>query len=110
MKADNDNEGIECVKMRLKGESPWGIVISKRDDVWHVKIDNEVAGDYSAVEFNRLLLSIFGDEDKSSTLVPVEDNRPHTHKFGDILPCKKLDGQWIPVEDFEYWKETYKRG
>jgi len=110
MQADNSNEEIEIVKMRLKGESPWGIVVSKSDDVWSVKIDNKVAGDYTPVEFKRLLLSIFGDEDKSQTIVDVEDNRPHTHKAGDVLECKEIDGQWVPVEDFEYWAKAYKRG
>jgi hypothetical protein len=108
MQADNSNENIEHVKMRLKGESPWGIVVSKSDDVWQIKIDNKVAGDYSPIEFSRRLLSIFGEEDKMTALVNVEDNRPHTYKFGDVLPCKELDGQWVPVEDYEYWKSAYK--
>jgi hypothetical protein len=108
MQTDNSNEHIEHVKMRLKGESPWGIVVTKSPDVWQIKIGNKVAGDYSAVEFNRLLQSIFSEEDKSGALVEVDDNRPHKHKFGDVLSCKELDGQWVPVEDYEYWQEVYK--
>ena len=108
MQADNSNRKIEHVKMRLKGESPWGIVVSNDGDFRKVKIDNKVAGDYSAVEFNRLLLSIFGDEDKSAALVDVKDNRPHLHKCGDVLLCRELDGQCVPVEDYEYWKQAYK--
>jgi hypothetical protein len=108
MQADNSNEHIEHVKMRLKGESPWGIVVSKSDDVWQIKIDNKVAGDYTPFEFNRLLGSLFRNNEGEISLADTKDNRLHTHKYGDVISCKELDGQWVPVEDYEYWKSAYK--
>ncbi|MEM7730813.1 MAG: hypothetical protein AAF311_16390 [Pseudomonadota bacterium] len=84
----------EVVKMRLPGESPWGIVRQRTlDGRAVIEINNRVDGDCTDAERAELAKAWFGED-----AAPLP--RMHNHRFGDLLLCEmSKDGRWKPVDD-----------
>jgi hypothetical protein len=73
----------EMMKIWLPGETPWAEVLSANPDGSRtVRIDNKVAGDYSADEFRQMLAKMFGrDADPRDK----HDYRKHAYKFNEVV-------------------------
>lgn len=81
-----EKDGRRFMKIWLPGESPWAEVIHDLgDDRYVARIDNKVAGDYSATEFSEMLAAVFGNGSKPSP----RDERKHRWRFNDLLVVER---------------------
>ncbi len=96
VKTDNSNTSIsigDLVKVTLPGERPWVIITEIiSNEVMRGKIDNRVAGDYTAEEFHHLLNNLMGRD----AYFDGEDKRTHAFKCGQELLFVKTSRGWVP--------------
>lgn len=93
---------MDLMKIWLPGESPWAEVLAENEDGSRtVRIDNKVAGDYTAREFSERLAALFGDRKPDP-----RDLRLHTFKCNQIVTVKQITESgvttWQPVDSPHY--------